>query len=261
MTNPSVAAEFGGRASIIWDYNGSNGADCFGYGTMVSSVAAGNTKGVAKGATLIIAKLTIGCTNDSLPSTHVMAFNWLAVNAPAGTIVNWSHAYSRCYNVCGTPIFYPPLEDTIRNAHNAGIIVVVAAGNDNCDTANFSPTRIPEVFVVGATSSILIPAGKDAKASFSRTGWNISTFSPGERISVIDQNGNSVIAIGTSVAAPYVAGIFAVACQAVAPYCDAGGPAAALYTALRNTGRIGTVTNTNGTPLTGATSRFIWQQW
>ena len=261
LANPSVAAEFGGRASVIYDYNGSNGADCFGHGTMVSSVAAGNTKGVAKGATLIIAKVTIGCTKDSLPSTHAMAFNWLAANAPAGTIVNWSHGFSRGYNVCGAPIIDLPLENCMKAAHNAGIIIVVSAGNDNCNTANFSPTRIPEVFVVGATSSILIPAGKDARSWFSRTGWNISAFAPGEYVPVIDRFGNPVTAVGTSLAAPYITGIFAVACQFAEPYCDVGGPAAALYTALRNTGTLNTVTDTYGAPLIGATPRFISQQW
>ncbi|MCC7135320.1 MAG: S8 family serine peptidase [Nitrosomonas sp.] len=66
---------------------------------------------------------------------------------------------------------------------------------------------------------------------------------------------------GTSFSAPYIAGVFAVACQAAGTLYNTAGTAASLYTALRNTGTIGTVTNTNGTPLTGATSRFIRQQW
>jgi len=65
---------------------------------------------------------------------------------------------------------------------------------------------------------------------------------------------------GTSFSAPYVAGIFAVVCEAVGTFCNTT-PTANLYQALRDTGTLGTVTNTNGTPLTGATSRFISQQW
>lgn len=78
---------------------------------------------------------------------------------------------------------------------------------------------------------------------------------------MINQNGTSVSANGTSFSAPYIAGVFAIACQAAGTLCNTASTAAPLYTALRNTGTIGTVTNTNGTALTGATSRFIWQQW
>lgn len=227
-----MAAEFGSRASIIWDVNGGTGNDCNGHGSMVSSAAAGNTKGVAKGSTLIMAKITSGCTGTSQISTSLTAFNWLAVNAPAGTIVNWSHGLSNGLNQCSVPIFSSSLENSIKAAHNAGIIVVVAGGNDNCNTANFSPTNIPEAFVVGATNNNLIP-GKDAKTSFSRTGWNISAFSPGENVLLMDQSGNSIISSGTSFSAPYMAGVFAIACQVSAPFCESAGTSAPLYSALR----------------------------
>ncbi len=48
LSKAAVAAEFGGRASIIYDVNGGSGADCLGHGTKVASAAAGNSKGVAK---------------------------------------------------------------------------------------------------------------------------------------------------------------------------------------------------------------------
>lgn len=137
----------------------------------------------------------------------------------------------------------------------------MSAGNDGCDTANYTPTRIAEAFVVGATNNALISSGKDAKASFSRTGFNISAFAPGQAVNLINQSGVPVSVNGTSFSAPYIAGVFAIACQAAGTLCDTAPTAASSYTALRNTGTIGTVTNTNGTALTGATSRFIRQQW
>lgn len=261
LSNTTVAAEFGNRASVIWDVNGGTGSDCLGHGTMVSSAAAGNTKGVAKGSTVVMAKITTGCTGSSAVSTAVTAFNWLTANAPAGTIVNYSHGLSAGLNVCNVTMFNTDLENAIKAAHNKGIIVVVAAGNDNCNTANYSPTNITESFVVGATNNTLISSGKDAKASFSRTGFNISTFNPGESVLLMDQNGVSVIANGTSFSAPYIAGVFAIACQAAGQTCNTATTAASLYQALRNEGTLNTVTNTNGTPLTGATSRFISQKW
>ena len=80
-------------------------------------------------------------------------------------------------------------------------------------------------------------------------------------MALLNFNGTSVTNNGTSFSAPYIAGIFAVACQAAGALCNTATNATTLYDALRNTGVIGTVTNTNGTPLTGATSRFIVQQW
>lgn len=115
---------------------------------------------------------------------------------------------------------------------------------------------------MGATNNLRIASyGQDAKANFSRTGWNISTFAPGQAVSLINQNGTPVTANGTSFSAPYIAGMFAIACQAAGTLCDTAPTAASLYQALRDTGALGTVTNTDGTPLTGATSKFIWQQW
>jgi len=276
LSNANVAAEFGGRASIIWDVNGSNGNDCLGHGTLVASVAGGNVWGIAKGATLAIAKVTIGCTGNALTSTHITAFNWLAASAsngtiPKGTIANWSHGYST--GNCNIPWTNPDEEElktAIRAAHNAGVIVVVAAGNDGCNTADYPPTNIPEVFVVGGTSDVklYLPSGRyDARYSVppysSRTGSNVSAFAPAQNIRAMDNNGLTPgLNHGTSLAAPYIAGIFAVACQAAgAGYCATRG-AANLYADLRNTGTLGTVKNEDGTPLAnGSTSRFIRQQW
>jgi hypothetical protein len=258
LTQPNVVAEFGGRAANFYDFNvGGTGADCNGHGSMVASVAGGNTYGTAKGATLQIVKITDNCSGNSNTGDWSASFNWLATNAPHGTIVNLSSALSD--STCN-PVFEQGLEDAIANAHDAGIIVVIAAGNDICNTADFSTTSLPHAFVVGATDDTRLALGQDAKAWFSSFGWNVSAFAPGQNVDGINQFGNFVSGSGTSFSAPYIAGIFAVACQAVGAYCNTT-PTADMYTALRNTGMLGTVTNSDGTPLTGATSRFISQQW
>lgn len=65
--------------------------------------------GVAKGATLVIVKMTSGCTDTSAQSTWIMAWNWLAVNAPKGTIALKSSGVS-LENVCGFGIVEPDVE-------------------------------------------------------------------------------------------------------------------------------------------------------
>lgn len=84
LANPTVAAEFGGRAQIIYDVNGGNGYDCAvlpggvtGHGTQVAAAAAGKIYGVAKNANLLIGKITTGCTGNTDNATIAMAFNWL----------------------------------------------------------------------------------------------------------------------------------------------------------------------------------------
>jgi len=260
LNNPLVAAEFSGRASVIWDVNGQGGADCFGHGTKVASLAAGNTYGLAKGATIIAAKINTGCTNGGLISTSILAFDWLAVNAPRGTIVNWSNALA-AQSLC-QPAISVALENSIRSAVNAGIIVVVAVGNDGCNTANFSPTRIPESFVVGATDNSRLALGQDARASFSRFGTNVSAFAPGNFVATMNFNGQFASVQGTSYSAPYIAGLFAAACQRFAPFCsDPANTVNAIYDAARGLGTLNTVVDPGGAALpTGTTSRFIARQ-
>ncbi|MBU3647262.1 MAG: hypothetical protein FGM56_04205 [Limnohabitans sp.] len=267
LGNYAVASEFGGRASILYDFNGGNGYDCLGHGTQVASAAAGNTYGVAKGATIITVKITNGCTGNSSTANSITAFNWLAANAPRGTIVNWSQGfeYRDAQNkyYCSSAII-PELENAIRAAYNAGIIVVVAAGNDACNTGNYSPTRIPEAFVVGATSAARLQFNQDARAIWSslnggsRYGSNISVFAPGDSVATMNYTGATKIDSGTSFAAPYISGVFAVGCQAAGTLCNTMSNAGAAYTALRNLGINNTVKNADGTMLpAGTPSRFI----
>lgn len=267
INNPKVATEFGGRASIIWDVNFSGkGEDCTGHGSMVSSAAAGKTYGVAKGVTLKMAKISKGCSRTASLAASVKAFNWIAGNAPRGSIVNWSYGFRdrgpRIRIPCIRKYSSPALEAAIKKAYNAGIFVVIPAGNDACDTKNYSPTNIPESFVVGSTSNLDFANGKDRIASFSRTGTNISGFAPGTNLLLMNKNGQPTSNSGTSFSAPYVAGIIAVVCEFEGTLCESGNKdMATLYHLFRKTGTLNTVTNTDGTTLTGATSRFISQQW
>ncbi len=268
LGNATVQAEFGVRASIIYDVDGGNGFDCNGHGTQVASAAGGTTYGLAKGATLIIAKINTGCTRNSAGSTLILAFDWLAANAPKGTIVNLSSGLENPRqqpgNIanCVTTIFDPAVEAAIRKAHDAGIIIVNSAGNDGCNTANFTPSRMPEVFVVGATSASRFAFNQDARASFSRIGTNISTFAPGNQVNLLGSNGLATLNSGTSFSAPYIAGLFAVGCEVIARPPSTSNctnlPVQTLFQQLRNIGVTGSVVEPNGTPLpVGTPSRFI----
>ncbi len=267
LNNTNLINEFGTRAEVVYDVNGGSGEDCVqfgGHGTKVASLAAGSTKGVAKNAFLKIAKITTDCSRESVDATSVFAFNWLALNAPHGTIANWSNWNASPNYDCNVPYSNPSLEAAIRNAYQHGIIVVVIAGNDGCDTSNYTPANIPEAFVVGATSNLKRSVGKDAiwdenrKPWISRKGWNIAGFAPGQQVAVIDSAGNNTTASGTSMSAPLVSGLFAVACQISALSCDTA-PTGMLYDGMKQFATVGSVVNKDGSALTGAYSRFFWK--
>jgi subtilisin family serine protease len=57
--------------------------------------------------------------------------------------------------------------------HDAGMLVVVAAGNENMDSCNRSPASATAAFTVGASYV------DDSRASFSNYGECVNTFAPG----------------------------------------------------------------------------------
>ena len=97
-------------------------------------------------------------------------------------------------------------DDAVVRMFNAGVSVIVAAGNDNRDACGFSPARAANAISVGATAS------NDARSSFSNWGACVDIFAPGSSItSAWHNNRNASRTIsGTSMAAPHVAGSAAI---------------------------------------------------
>jgi subtilisin family serine protease len=117
-------------------------------------------------------------------------------------------------NISGKAIVNLSLSGGKSNALNAaiaamtkaGITVVVAAGNDNLDASNYSPSSAPSAICVGA-----IDATTDAKASFSNFGTAVDIMAPGVNVLSVGIRSNTATAVlsGTSMASPHMAGMAA----------------------------------------------------
>jgi subtilisin family serine protease len=86
-------------------------------------------------------------------------------------------------------------------------VFVVAAGNSNGDACNLSPGRNPDVITVAASDEY------DMIANFSERGSCVDLFAPGVNIMSTTNLPKPTIGLrnGTSMAAPHVAGLVALA--------------------------------------------------
>jgi subtilisin family serine protease len=98
------------------------------------------------------------------------------------------------------------LDETIAEAIDAGIHVVVSAGNDASNAATYSPAHVPTAITVGAYDM------SDRFAGFSNFGGVVDLLAPGVDVASLphlasqQQLNSLIIQTGTSMAAPHVAG-------------------------------------------------------
>lgn len=102
------------------------------------------------------------------------------------------------------------IDSAIEAAVAAGIVVAVAAGNENQNACDTSPANVPVAITVGATGLADENTEEvDARASFSNWGPCVDILAPGALItSAWIGNPDAIKTIsGTSMASPHVAGV------------------------------------------------------
>jgi subtilisin family serine protease len=189
-------SDFGGRADVGFDAlnDGKKGIDCNGHGTHVAGTVGGGTYGVAKNVQLHAVRV-LSCSGSGSTAGVIAGVDWVTNNHVKPAVANMSLGGGADR----------AMDDAVRRSVAAGVTYSLAAGNDNSNACNTSPSRTAEAITVGATTNT------DARASFSNYGECVDIFAPGHQITSAwyTSNTDTKTISGTSMAAPHVAGVLA----------------------------------------------------
>ncbi|KGJ93773.1 S8 family peptidase [Colwellia psychrerythraea] len=168
-------------------------ADCHGHGSHVAGTVGGSNYGVAKNVNVVAVRV-MECGEDKTVANIIEGMNWVmqdVANHQGPAVVNIS---------LSDPDGSVSWDNATQAMIDAGITVVVAAGNNFYDACKNSPARLSDAITVGATDKY------DFYNNLSNYGACVDILAPGSSITSIDENAEQWTISGTSMAAPHVTG-------------------------------------------------------
>jgi subtilisin family serine protease len=195
MSHPDLAA----NVITGWNFvdNNANVTDLDGHGTMVSGIIAAVTNnslgiaGISSNVSIMPLKV-LSASGGSWIDLN-LAIRHAADNGARIIVMSLGGQYS---------VLSFASETAINYAYQRDCILIAAAGNDN-NSEPFYPAAYEQVIAVSAINK------NDAKAGFSNFGNYVEFCAPGVDIVTTWRDGLYASGTGTSLAAPFVAGIAA----------------------------------------------------
>jgi aqualysin 1 len=233
-------SEFGGRARATLEVLGQGtrlcnnnpacAADRQGHGTHCAGTVGARRFGVAPGATLHAVKV-LGDNGSGAQAWSLAALDWIATSGARPAIASMS---------LGAQGTSAAERAGVDRTVNAGVSVIVAAGNSASDACRFQPAFVPSAITVGSTQS------GDQMSGFSNWGPCVNIFAPGSSIPSAGHlsDTQTTTLSGTSMACPHVSGAAALLLQG-----NRGLSPAAIMQNLASTAFVNVVRgNLNGAP-------------
>ena len=206
-TNPGIATE---TCPVVW------------HGTHVAGIMAAQTNngvgiaGIAPAAKVVPVRVMNAC-GRGFTSDVADGVTWAAGGSVSGVPSNAYPAKVINVSLGGAGSCGMTFQNAIDYAVSRGAVVVAAAGNDGNNAANFTPANCRNVISVGGSNR------PGLKWVLSNYGQTVDIAAPGDSIWSTYNNGTAAPGTegytymdGTSMAAPMVSGVIALA-QSVAP--------------------------------------------
>ena len=192
---------------------------CNAHGTAVAGAVAGATLGVAPGAEIVDVKMVECRRLRGTIEAIVQGTRWVladhARHPERRAIANWSF-------IADTAATIPALDSAVTALNDAGIPVVVSAGNIEMNACRIAPANSPGAIVVGASRVRRVGSDSTARLVDARTpgtafGSCLDVFAPGDSVllpSIEGRLATTQLWTGTSMSAGYVSGAIALYLEA-----------------------------------------------